>query len=366
MASGPVGVGIIGAGVISNTYIENLNSFADTEVLALGDLFPEVARTKAAEHGIAIGGDVDAVLRHPAVEIVVNLTIPAAHAEVAGQVIAAGKHVWNEKPLALDLASAKGLLDAAEAAGLRVGCAPDTFLGAGLQATFRQLQSGVIGTPLTALFLMQQPGPDRWHPNPAFLFQEGAGPVFDIGPYYLTALIQIFGPVDTVAAVDSKSRETRMIMEGPKAGEEFAVTVPSQTASLVKFASGQSLTMLLSFDSAVPRILLEVSGSEGTLLLPDPNMFDGDIQVRSMGSEDWETAEKTTALSSRGTGVLDMARALRADRAHRAQGALAYHVLDVMVAIAESGRRGEFVRVESTVEPAPLLPEDWDPKAATV
>ena len=187
---------------------------------------------------------------------------------------------------------------------------------------------------------MQQPGPDKWHPNPAFLFQEGAGPVFDIGPYYLTALVQMFGPVAAVAAVDSKSRETRVIVEGPKAGEEFAVTVPSQTATLVQFVSGQSLTMLLSFDSAVPRILLEVTGSEGTLLLPDPNMFDGEIQIRAMGAEEWETAEKTTALSSRGTGVLDMARAIRADRPHRAQGALAYHVLDIMVAIAESGQQG--------------------------
>jgi predicted dehydrogenase len=364
--SGPVGVGVIGAGVISNTYLENLNSFPDVEVLAIADLYPEVATAKGAEHNVPDAGGVETVLEHPGVEIVVNLTIPAAHAKVAEQALAAGKHVWNEKPLALDLPSAQGLLDAAEAAGLRVGCAPDTFLGSGLQSTFRQLASGSIGQPLTALFLMQQPGPDKWHPNPAFLFQEGAGPVFDIGPYYLTALVQMFGPVATVAAVDSKSRETRVIVEGPKAGEEFAVTVPSQTATLVKFASGQSLTMLLSFDSAVPRILLEVTGSEGTLLLPDPNMFEGDIQIRAMGAKEWEVAEKTTALSSRGTGVLDMARAIRADRPHRAQGALAYHVLEIMVAIAESGRRGEFVRVESTVEPAPLLPDDWNPKAATV
>lgn len=365
-ASGPVGVGVIGAGVISTTYLENLNSFPDTEVLAVGDLFPEVAKAKGAEHNVPAAGGVETVLENAEVEIVVNLTIPAAHAEVARQVIAAKKHVWNEKPLALDRASAQALLTEAEAAGLRVGCAPDTFLGSGLQATFRQLASGTIGQPLTALFLMQQPGPDKWHPNPAFLFQEGAGPVFDIGPYYLTALVQMFGPVAAVAAVDSKSRETRVIVEGPRAGEEFAVTVPSQTATLVQFASGQSLTMLLSFDSAVPRILLEVTGSEGTLLLPDPNMFDGEIQIRAMGAEEWELAEKTTALSSRGTGVLDMARAIREGRPHRAQGALAYHVLDIMVAIAESGRKGEFVRVESTVEPAALLPDDWDPKAATL
>ncbi len=335
-------------------------------MLAVGDLFPEVATAQAAKHGIPASGDVASVLEHPGVEIVVNLTIPAAHAEVAGQAIAAGKHVWNEKPLTLDLASAQQLLDAAAAADRRVGCAPDTFLGSGLQETFRQLQDGVIGRPLTALLLMQQPGPDRWHPNPAFLFQEGAGPVFDIGPYYLTAMVQIFGPVASVAAVDSKSRETRVIMEGPRAGEEFAVTVPSQYAALVRFASGQSVTMLLSFDSAVPRILLEVTGSEGTLQLPDPNMFDGEIKARAIGAEDWSTVAETTAASSRGTGVLDMARAIREGRPHRAQGALALHVLEVMSAIAESGRRAEFVTVQSTVESAALLPQDWDPKAATL
>lgn len=364
--AGPVGVGIIGAGNISTTYIENLKSFPDTELLAIGDLFAEVAGKQAAEHGIPASGDVSTVLEHPGVDIVVNLTVPAAHAEVAGQVIAAGKHVWNEKPLSLDLASAGDLLEAAETAGVQVGCAPDTFLGSSLQECFRLLQDGAIGQPLTGLLLMQQPGPDRWHPNPAFLFGVGAGPVFDLGPYYLTAMVQIFGPVTSVAAIDSKAKQTRTILSGPRTGEEFDVTVPSQSAALVKFASGQSITMLLSFDSAVTRTQLEVTGLDGTMLLPDPNMFEGEIFIRRMGADDWEAVAKTSAQSSRGTGVLEMARAIAEGRPHRAQGALAYHVLEIMTAIAESGRRGEFVPVESTVEPAPLLPADWDPKAATL
>ena len=181
--SGPVGIGIIGAGVISDTYLENLSSFPDTAVLAIGDLRPDVARARAAEHGIGVAGDVDVVLGHPDVEIVVNLTIPAAHAEVADRALAAGRHVWNEKPLALDRASARVVLDAADAAGLRVGCAPDTFLGAGLQTARRLVEAEAIGAPLTALALLQSPGPDSWHPNPAFLFQAGGGPLFDIGPY---------------------------------------------------------------------------------------------------------------------------------------------------------------------------------------
>ena len=337
-----------------------------TNVLAIGDLYPEAATRRAEEHGVPTSGDPSAVLDHPDVEIVVNLTIPAAHAEVAGQAIAAGKHVWNEKPLALDRASGRALLDAAEAAGLRVGCAPDTFLGSGLQATRRAIDGGLIGDPLTALILLQGPGPESWHPNPAFLFQEGAGPLFDIGPYYLTALVQIFGPAATVAAIGSKSKAKRVIGSGPKAGEQFDVTVPSQTSALARFESGQSLTTIFSFDSPVPRTLLEVTGTEATLLVPDPNTFGGDLSVRKTGAEDWEVVESTTQLASRGTGVLEMARALREGRPHRAQGALAYHVLDIMISMAESDERGEFVPVQSTVEPAAVLPVDWDPRAATL
>lgn len=364
--TGPVGIGIIGAGVISKTYLENLNNFPDTTVLAVGDLYPEAATTRAQEHGVAVSGGVEAVLDHPDVELVVNLTIPAAHAQVADQAIAAGKHVWNEKPLALDRASGRALLDTADAAGLRVGCAPDTFLGAGLQATRRAIDAGLIGDPLTALILLQGPGPESWHPNPAFLFQEGAGPLFDIGPYYLTALVQMFGPVATVAAIGSTAKEKRVIGSGPKAGEEFDVTVPSQTSALAMFESGQSLTTIFSFDSPVPRTLLEITGTEATLLVPDPNTFGGELKIRKAGAEDWEVVESTTQLASRGTGVLDMARAIREGRPHRAQGALAYHVLDIMISMAESGERREFVRVESTVEPAAVLPTEWDPKAATL
>jgi predicted dehydrogenase len=359
-------VGIIGAGFISNTYLQNLISFPDTEVLAVADLIPDAASAKAEEYGVPTGGGVEAVLDNPDVELVINLTIPAAHAEVAIQAITAGKHVWNEKPLALDRASGRRLLQAADAAGLRVGCAPDTFLGAGLQTTRRLLEAGVIGTPLTALFLMQNPGPDRWHPNPDFLFQEGAGPLFDIGPYYLTALVQMFGPAAAVAAIESKAREVRTVQTGSRAGQEFRVTVASQTASLTRFESGQSLTMLLSFDSAAPRIQLEITGSEGTMMVPDPNRFSGEIKVWRTGAEEWETLATATELSSRGIGALEMARAIRENRPHRAQGELAYHVLDILVSAAESSERGEFVPVESTVQPVPLLPDGWDPKAATL
>jgi len=362
----PVGVGVIGAGNISDTYLENLTNFADTDVLAIGDIVVEAAKEKAAKYEVPAAGDVATVLDHPDVEIVVNLTIPAAHAEVASKAIAAGKHVWNEKPLALDRVSGRSLLDAAEAAGLRVGCAPDTFLGPGLQTACRLAEQGMIGTPLTALALLQLPGPESWHPNPAFLYAAGAGPLFDLGPYYLTALVQVFGSASSIAALGSKARDKRVIGSGPKAGEEFDVMVPSHVSALLQFESGQSAQAMFSFDSALPRMLLEVNGTEATLLFPDPNYFDGEVRIRRRGGEDWETAATTTASAARGTGVLDMARALREGTPHRAQGALGFHVLDTMIAIADSVEARAFVEVESTVDKPPLLPEDWDPLASTI
>jgi predicted dehydrogenase len=363
---GPVGIGVVGAGVISDTYLDNLASFPDTEVLVVGDLFPEAARARAAAHGVELAGDVTVVLDHPEVEVVVNLTTPAAHAEVAEAALKAGKHVWNEKPIALDRDSGSRLLDLAAATGLRVGCAPDTFLGEGLQAARRIVEAGDIGAPLTALVLLQSPGPESWHPNPAFLFQQGAGPLFDIGPYYLTALMQLFGPVDCVAALASTARARRVIGSGPRAGEEFDVTVPSHVSALVRFASGQSAQAIFSFDSALPRTLLEVSGTDATMLLPDPNKFEGDVRLMRKHGEDWQTVASTTEQSSRGTGVLELARAVRGGHPHRAQGALAYHVLDTMLAVAESVESREFVTVTSTADVPPLLPQDWDPHAATL
>jgi len=363
---GPVGVGIIGAGTISKTYLENLTSFPDVEVLAIGDIVTEAAQAKAQEFGVPTHGGPEAVLGHDGVELVINLTIPAVHAEVAMSAIEAGKHVFNEKPLALERVSAKALLDAAEQAGLRVGCAPDTFLGSGLQEARKIIDRGDIGEPLSALTLMQSPGPESWHPNPAFLFQEGAGPLFDIGPYYFTALVQLFGAVQRVGAVGSKSREQRVIGSGPKAGETFDVTVPTHISAAARFSSGQSSQTILSFDSAVRRILFEVNGTEGTIAVPDPNNFDGEVKVIGRSDDDWKTVATTEAKSSRGTGALDMARAIREGRPHRATGAQAYHVLDIMESVAEAAESGSYVTVDSTVERPELLPEDWDPKAKTL
>ncbi len=365
--NGPVGVGVVGAGVISEEYLRNLTQFPDVRVHIVADLFPEAARARAEQFGIPSSGTVEDALTHPEVEIIVNLTTPAAHVPVGLSAVAAGKHVWSEKPFSLDRESGLTLLEAASDAGVRLACAPDTFLGAGLQTALRMIRAGEIGVPLTALTLMQSPGPESWHPNPAFLFQEGAGPLFDIGPYYLTTLVQAFGAVETVAALGSRSRETRVIGSGPRAGEEFAVTVPTHVSALLQFESGTSSTSNFSFDSPLPRNgFVEITGSEATISFPDPNRFDGDVRLHRNGAEDWESFPAVGPVFGRGTGVLELARALRAGVPHRAPGELAFHVLDTMVSIAESVETGNFVHVDSSAEASAPLPEDWDPTASTL
>jgi predicted dehydrogenase len=365
--SGPVGVAVIGAGNISKQYLDNLSTFPDVKVLVVADLFEEAAAARAAEYGIEISGGVDAALNHPDVEIVVNLTIPAAHVEVATAAVRAGKNVWTEKPFSLDRDSGLGLLKEAQAAGVRLGCAPDTFLGAGLQTARRLIDAGEIGTPLTALTMFQSPGPESWHPNPAFLFQEGAGPLFDMAPYYLTALVQTFGPIAKVAAVGSTAFPTRTIGSGPKAGEEFAVEVPTHVSAIAQFESGASSHSVFSFESPKTRMgFVEITGTEGTISLPDPNNFDGEIQICKRGEDDWTTVPAVGPAQGRGMGVLDMARSIRAGIPHRVPGDLAYHVLDAMVSITESVDTGEFVTVESTAPASEPLPETWDPTEATL
>ena len=228
---GAVGVGVIGAGVISSQYLRNLTAFPDLDVLFVADLDEARAHDQAAAFGVPGSGSVGELLAHDGIEIVVNLTIPRAHVDVALRALACGKHVWNEKPIALDRKSGRELLEAARGAGLRVGTAPDTFLGPGIQTARRLVESGAIGTPLTALTLLQGPGPESWHPNPDFLFQDGAGPLFDLGPYYLTALVQVLGPVAQVSAVSSKARAVRTVGSGPRAGQQFDVTVPTHVAA---------------------------------------------------------------------------------------------------------------------------------------
>lgn len=365
--TGPVGVGVIGAGVISDQYLGNLTVFPDVQVRFIADIDLERAAAQAEKWGVPGSGTVAELLADDDIEIVVNLTIPAAHVEVAMQAIAAGKHVWGEKPYALDRESATQLRDAAAAAGLTVSVAPDTFLGAGLQTALRTIRDGRIGTPLNGLTLFQSPGPESWHPSPEFLFAYGAGPLFDIGPYYITTLVQAFGPVKKVTATASKSRATRTIGSGPKAGTEFPVDVPTNHSALIEFEDGGSAQSVFSFESDRGRTgFVEIAGETGTVVFPDPNNFDGETELYALGSEEPETIPAVGSTYSRGTGVVDLARSLRAGEENRVPGALAFHVLDVMVSIAEAAERGEAVLVTSTVSPSQTLTEGWDPAESTL
>jgi predicted dehydrogenase len=362
--SGRVGVGIIGAGVISDQYLSNLTRFPDVEVRAVADLDVARAADKAAQYGVARSGSVDDLLSDDAIEIVVNLTIPAAHVEVAERIIAAGRHVWTEKPLALNRADAEHVVARGEAAGVRVASAPDTFLGAGIQTALRRLRAGELGAVHSALTLMQSPGPESWHPNPDFLFQAGAGPLFDFGPYYLTALVQFFGPVARVQAVASTARTERVIGSGPRAGERFAVTVPTHVAALYEFAGGGTASSIFSFDTRQGRTLFELSSSDATLAVPDPNTFEGELTLVHEAGED--SFPSVGAAAGRGMGVVELARAIRAGVPERASGRLALHVVDVMQTTIEAAEAGAALAVATTVETPPPLEEDWDPFARTL
>ncbi|MFG1807799.1 Gfo/Idh/MocA family protein [Streptomyces sp. NPDC049040] len=364
--SGPFRVAVVGAGDISDQYLKAFAGYPDLAVTAVADLVPARARAQAEAYGVAGWGTTAEVLRRDDVDLVVNLTVPAAHAEVALAAIAAGKHVWGEKPLALDRVSARAVLDAADAAGVVVGNAPDTVLGPGVQTSHRLLSEGAIGEPRTVLTLMQGPGPDLWHPRPQFLFAKGAGPLFDIGPYYLTALVQLLGPIVSVSASGQIPRAERVIRSGPDAGTAFPVEVPTHVSVVTAFASGTVGTSVYSFDSPLRRQLFEITGSAGVMEVPVSG-FDGDTRLLTGTAPDtpWTTVPATGAPSGRGVGVLELARALRAGQRPRASGELAYHVLDVMLAVEESVDLGEPVRVASSAPEVPPIPPQWDPTTRT-
>jgi predicted dehydrogenase len=361
-AGAPLGVAVVGCGNISREYLRNLTSFPDLRVLFCADLDLARAKTQADSYGVPAAGTLAQALEYPGVDLVVNLTIPAAHAEVATAALQAGKHVWNEKPLAHDVPSGRALVALAGRLGLRLGCAPDTVLGAGLQSARRLIGAGTIGTPLSALILMQGAGPESWHPSPEFLFAAGAGPLFDMGPYYLSTLAVLFGPASQVAAVSRQARPARVIGSGPRAGTEFGVQVHTHVAALAEYEAGQVASMMFSWDSPLSRHgFFEITGTEATLAIPDPNTFGGELRVRAARQDEWTVLPTEGATAGRGLGVLDMARSLRAGQPHRASAELALHVLEMMAEIDASAAGGGVrpVRGGFTV-PEPLT-ADWDP-----
>ncbi|MCA0251136.1 MAG: Gfo/Idh/MocA family oxidoreductase [Actinobacteria bacterium] len=365
----PTRVALIGAGNISDQYLTNLGRYPDIEVAAVTDRDPEVARRQAEKYGVAASGTPDLALNDPSIELIFNLTIPSVHAEVSAAALRAGKHVWSEKPLALDRESAQELLDLAASRGLRLGCAPDTVLCPGIQgslAALGELASQAGETPFRARMLFQYHGPDAWHPNPEFLFQPGAGPLLDYGPYYLTTAVLALGPVKRVAgSVGVRPRLRRQVEAGPLAGTVFDVNVPTTVVALLEHQSGAFTDITLSFDAHTLREEVEFQTASATVIATDPNRCDG--VVRTMFRKEEVSSRNTDdPVWGRGVGAVDMVRSIAANRPHRASGELAYHVLDVMLSIADSIETGESVTLTSTTAPVDLIPAGWRPDVAWV
>lgn len=346
--------GIIGCGNISAVYLENLKNSPVIEIVACADLVEEHAMKRAKEYGIANVYTVEEMLAHPDIEFIVNLTLPATHAEIDIAVLEAGKHVYGEKPFATTLEDGKRVLNLSEEKGLRVGSAPDTFLGSGIQTAKQAIDDGLIGKPIAATCFLMGRGPEGWHPSPEFFYAPGGGPLLDMGPYYLTALVDMLGPIHRVSASAGAQILSRVIGSGPKSGMPIPVQTPTHYSGTLDFVSGAMVTMIMSFDipggSDLP--WMEIYGTEGTLVVPDPNFFDGDVKLRRRGEEQWQwlTPVFASGHNERGLGVCEMIESIRAGRDHRANGRLGYHVLEAMYAFQKSSLEGRHINLESTYQ----------------
>ncbi len=356
----PMKVGIVGCGNISNIYLEAGKKFDILDIVAVSDLDMARAQAKAAEHGVAKAVYVDELLADPEIEIVINLTVPGAHYDVCKAALEAGKHAYVEKPLSLTRAQGRDLLETASAKGLRVGGAPDTFLGAALQTCRKLVDDGAIGLPIAATAFMLGRGVETWHPNPEFFFKPGGGPMFDMGPYYLTALVSLLGPLKRVTGSAQMSFPERLITSQPLSGQKIVVETPTHIAGIMDFAGGAVGTIITSFDVWAHNLPpIEIHGSEGSLSVPDPNMFSGAVKLYRDGK--WEEVPLTHgyADNSRGIGVADMAYAIREGRPHRASGELTFHVLDAMHGFLDASQSGKHYLMESEGVRPEALPEQW-------
>jgi predicted dehydrogenase len=351
----PKRVGIIGAGYISAVYLKS--NFPQFKIVACADAIPESANARATEFGIKAMG-VNDLLADSSIEIILNLTIPQSHVPVSRAAIEAGKHVYSEKPLGLSREEAQTLLGAAAGKGLRVGSAPDTFLGGGHQTARKLVDEGAIGQPIGGAAFFMYGGPESWHPNPEFLYQRGAGPVYDMGPYYVTTLVNLLGPVKNVLSIGRNTQPKRKIGSGPRQGTEFTVEVLTYVSAILEFHSGAAVTFTVSFDvTGHSHPPIEIYGTAGSLQIPDPNFFGGNVRLIRAGGK-WADVAHTHSYGDanyRGIGLADMAAAMATETAHRASGTLAYHVLEVLQAIVTNAAGDTSFEIKSTCErPRPL------------
>lgn len=363
-----LGVGIIGCGNISAAYLRLAPLFKALEVRAVADLNLDAANARAAEFGVR-ASSVEDLLAADDIDVVVNLTIPDAHYDVSTAVLNAGKHVYSEKPFVLTLEQGKALRELAESKGLRVGSAPDTFMGGAHQQARQLIDSGAVGTITAGTAHVMSHGMEHWHPNPDFFFLPGGGPMLDIGPYYVTNLVQLIGPVKRVGALTSSASETRTISSEPRKGEQIPVKTPTNIHALLEFVNGATITVSTSWDIWAHRHAnMELYGTEGSLFVPDPNFFGGKLE---MAGRDGAIAEVTpwdhalgianqdTRANYRTAGLADMAAAIVEGRDHRCSLELALHVVDVMTSVLKSGEQGAFIDMSTTCDrPAALGPDE--------
>jgi predicted dehydrogenase len=365
----PITIGIVGCGVISDSYLKGAARSAYITVKSVADMRPEAAAAKAREYNV-LATTPDALLADPDISIVINLTVPLAHAAVNRAIVAAGKHVYAEKPLCAEFAEARDLLALAAKAGVRVGGAPDTFLGASHQACRRAIDAGRVGKVIAGAATVLSHGMEHWHPNPDFFFIKGGGPILDLGPYYVTDLVQLLGPVKRVAAETTIGNPVRTITSQPRAGEQLKVEIETTATALLSFASGAAITLTASWDVwKNKRLPFELYGIDGSLLVPDPNFFGGTPEISEHGA-DWSPLDITAhpfhipnrtlrdgreVADYRIIGLLDMAAAIQQNRPHRASGELTTHVLEVLEAIATAGAERRWVDLTTTCQrPAPV------------
>jgi predicted dehydrogenase len=354
-------VGIIGCGAISGIYFKNLcNRFPMVKVTACADLDIERAKEAAAANEGVNAVTVDDLMADPEIDAVVNLTIPKAHYEVSLRAVEAGKHAYCEKPITLTREQAAKLLATAKEKGVLVGNAPDTFMGAGIQTARKAIDDGLIGKPVSAEAFMMGHGHESWHPDPEFYYKAGGGPMFDMGPYYLTALVTLMGPIKQITGSTAMTFAERTITSDKKKGDLIKVDVPTHIAGIMNFANGAIGTITTSFDVWGHKLpCIQVHGTEGSMVVPDPNGFGGATQLKRAG-EKWEDLEprETYKENARGVGVADMLVAAASGRAHRASGELATHVLDAMHAFHDASDAGTHIQLATTCAQPAAMPTE--------
>ncbi len=367
-----LGVGIIGCGNISAAYLKLGPSFANLDLRAVADINMDNARLRASEFNVR-AETVDEILAAPDVDVIVNLTVPAAHYDVSRRILEAGKHAYSEKPLVLSLDEGERLQELAASRNLRVGSAPDTFLGGSHQQARAAIDDGRVGRVIGGTAHVMGHGMEKWHPNPDFFFAPGGGPVLDMGPYYITNLVQLIGPVKSVTAMAKAGLPTRTIQNGPRNGEVLQVTTPTDIHAILEFVNGATVTLGASWDVWKNRHAnMELYGEEASLFVPDPNFFGGTVEIggegeiealpasdHPFGQANFTTGDGRHLANWRGAGLADMAQGIAEGRKHRCDIDLAVHVVDVMTGILRSGEERRFVDMTTTCErPAALSAEE--------